>query len=244
MGSVHGGRVPQRDTGNYNPADTHSRDNGGAQSDGTCPFSPRTATVRYCREFKMRRQVQDIIWEEIHRIFQTQAAPLIAVDGRCAAGKTTFAVQMQKDLGCNVIHMDDFFLRPEQRTEERLRQPGGNIDWERFREEVLIPFRRGVPFSYRPYDCHMQDFREPVRIMPDRLTVVEGSYSCHPKLWSNYDLHIFLSVSPNEQLRRIQARNEPDQARVFQQKWIPLEERYFQAFQIAQRCELCFDEKS
>ena len=192
----------------------------------------------------MMRQMPNIIWKEIHRILQTQAAPLIAVDGRCASGKTTLAAQMQKVLDCNVIHMDDFFLRSEQRTEERLQQPGGNIDWERFREEVLTPFRNGVPFSYRPYDCHTQDFREPVRIIPDRLTVVEGSYSCHPELWDHYDLHIFLSVSPDKQLRRIQARNGPDQAEVFQQKWIPLEERYFEAFQIAKRCEICFDEKS
>ena len=191
----------------------------------------------------MIRQAPDIIREEIQRILQINAAPLIAVDGRCASGKTTLAAQLQKDFGCNVIHMDDFFLRSEQRTEERLRQPGGNIDWERFREEVLTPFRLGVPFSYRPYDCHLQDFREPISVIPNRLTVVEGSYSCHPELWDYYDLHIFLSASPDEQLRRIQERNGPDQAKVFQQKWIPLEEWYFQAFQIAQRCELCFDEK-
>ncbi len=54
--------------------------------------------------------MRDIILEEIQRILQINAAPLIAVDGRCAAGKTTLAAQLQKDLGCNVIHMDDFFL--------------------------------------------------------------------------------------------------------------------------------------
>ena len=192
----------------------------------------------------MKRQVLNVIQEEIQRIFQTHAAPLIAVDGRCASGKTTLAAQMQKEWDCNVIHMDDFFLRSEQQTEERLRQPGGNVDWERFRAEVLTPFRQGVPFSYRPYDCHIRDFQEPVRIIPDRLTVVEGSYSCHPELWGDYGLHIFLSISPDEQLRRIQARDGSDKARDFQWKWIPLEERYFQSFQIAQRCELCFDEKS
>ena len=192
----------------------------------------------------MSRQVLDIIREEIQRILQTQAIPLVAIDGRCASGKTTLAAQMQKELDCHVIHMDDFFLRPEQRTEGRLRQPGGNVDWERFREEVLTPFRQGVPFSYRPYDCHLQDFREPVRMIPDRLIVVEGAYSCHPELWNDYDLHIFLSVAPDEQMRRIRARNGADQAMVFQRKWIPLEERYFQTFRIAQRCELCFAEKS
>ena len=49
--------------------------------------------------------------------------------------------------------MDDFFLRPEQRTAQRLAQSGGNVDWERFQAEVLIPLRQGISFSYRPYDC-------------------------------------------------------------------------------------------
>ena len=112
----------------------------------------------------MKRQVLDIIAKEIRRTCQPHEASLIAVDGRCASGKTTLAAQMQEAWNCNVIHMDDFFLRPEQRTGERLQQPGGNVDWERFREEVLIPFRQGISFSYRPYDCHTRDFREAVQI--------------------------------------------------------------------------------
>ena len=31
-------------------------------------------------------------------------------------------------LGANLIHMDDFFLRPHQRSRERLAIPGENID--------------------------------------------------------------------------------------------------------------------
>ena len=62
---------------------------------------------------------------------------LAAIDGRCAAGKTTLAEQLREMLGCNVIHADSFFLRPEQRTEERLNTPGGNIDYERLLAEVI-----------------------------------------------------------------------------------------------------------
>ena len=36
---------------------------------------------------------------------------LVAIDGRCAAGKTTLAASLQAQLACNVFHMDDFFLR-------------------------------------------------------------------------------------------------------------------------------------
>ena len=50
-----------------------------------------------------------------------QGAPLlIAIDGRCGAGKTTLPQRLQQELGGRVFHMDDFFLRPVQRTAERL----------------------------------------------------------------------------------------------------------------------------
>lgn len=62
---------------------------------------------------------------------------LIAIDGMSGAGKTTLAEQLAERLDANVFHMDDFFLRPEQRTEERSREIGGNVDYERFHNEIL-----------------------------------------------------------------------------------------------------------
>ena len=101
---------------------------------------------------------------------------LIAIDGRCAAGKTTLADRLQKECGCNVIHMDHFFLRPEQRTVERQNEPGGNVDYERFLKEVMFPLRKRQPFSYRIFDCKKMDFGLDVLIKPNAVTVVEGSY--------------------------------------------------------------------
>ena len=46
--------------------------------------------------------------------------------------------------------MDDFYLQPHQRTTKRLREPGGNVDYERFETEVLQPLLTGEAFSYRP----------------------------------------------------------------------------------------------
>ena len=34
---------------------------------------------------------------------------VIAIDGRCASGKTTLAGRLQKEIDCNIIHMDHFF---------------------------------------------------------------------------------------------------------------------------------------
>ena len=79
----------------------------------------------------------------IRALLDRQTRVIAAIDGRCGAGKSTLAAQLQAQLSCRVFHMDDFFLRPEQRTAARLAQPGENVDHERFLSEVLQPALRG-----------------------------------------------------------------------------------------------------
>ena len=187
----------------------------------------------------MMENIIQTLLAEIHK--KTDCPLLIAIDGRAASGKTTLAALLQRELDCNVLHIDHFFLRPKQRTEERLNTPGGNVDYERFETEVLIPLKEGRDFSYRPYDCHTRDFAQSVSISPGNITLVEGSYSCHPRLWNYYGMHIFLTISPEEQLRRIEKRNGKVALNAFQTKWIPMEEKYFTAFDIQGRCEYSFE---
>ncbi len=163
---------------------------------------------------------------------------LVAVDGRCGAGKTTLAAMLGQEMNCSVIHMDDFFLRPEQRTEDRFREPGGNVDYERVREEVLLPLSQDRPAVYRPFDCGRMELVDPIRVEPEAVVVVEGSYSCHPALWDFYGLRVFLDIRQEEQMGRILRRNGREAAEVFRERWIPLEERYFSAYQIQERCDL------
>lgn len=179
-----------------------------------------------------------LILDNINALLKNKDRVLIAIDGRCAAGKTTLAKRLNEEIGCAVFHIDDFFLRPEQRTEERYKEPGGNFDRERFFAEVLTPLLKNEPFSFRPYDCKAQALAAPIFAEPRKLTVIEGSYSCHPSMWEYYDLRIFLTVDNAEQLRRIEHRNGSGALAVFREKWIPLEERYFKAFDLENRCDL------
>lgn len=189
----------------------------------------------------MLEGIAEAILGRIDARLQTSPRLLIAIDGRCAAGKTSLAAHLMRKTGCNVLHMDQFFLRPEQRTAKRLDMPGGNVDYERFLQEALLPLRGEKAFSFRPYDCHKQTLASPVWIQPQAINIVEGSYSCHPTLWHHYDMRIFLSVSPNEQIRRIRKRNGERRAVRFQQEWIPLEEAYFAAYCIAGLCDFCYE---
>lgn len=163
---------------------------------------------------------------------------LLAIDGGSASGKTTLAALLAQRYGCPVFHMDDFFLRPEQRTPQRLAEPGGNVDQERFFSEVLQPLRQGGPASYRRYDCQTGQLLPPVLRQAGQLNVIEGAYSMHPELSALYDLSVFLAVSPETQRRRILQREPAFKQQLFFQKWIPMENRYFQAFSIPERCDL------
>lgn len=55
----------------------------------------------------------------------------LAIEGGSVSGKTTLADLPEQIYGCTLFHMDDFYLRPEQRTADRLAESGGNVDRER-----------------------------------------------------------------------------------------------------------------
>lgn len=165
---------------------------------------------------------------------------MVALEGGSASGKSTLGQILSEIYDCNLFHMDDFFLRPEQRTAERYREIGGNIDRERFLCEVLIPLKEGEAVNYRRFDCSTMEITPPERVEPKKLTVIEGAYSMHPELSGYYDLSVFLDVSPELQRERIEKRNSPAMAQRFFDEWIPLEQIYFSGFDIKDRCDLVF----
>ena len=181
----------------------------------------------------------EILLSRIDELLSRQDRVTVAIEGSCGSGKTTLAALLAEHRDCNVFHMDDFFLQPHQRTPERFAQPGGNVDYERFREEVLLPLASGEPFSYRPFDCRTMTLSAPVEVTPKPLTIIEGSYSMHPHFGNPYDLTIFLTIDPELRRQRILRRPAHLHRRFFEE-WIPLEERYFAAFSIASACHFVF----
>ncbi len=182
------------------------------------------------------------VFERIERLLKANgSANVVAIDGRCSSGKSSLGQLLKDVYGCPVISMDDFFLQPEQRSVGRLAEPGGNIDYERFEREVKPKLKSGVAFRYQIYDCQQNAFALSPLVEPHRLTIVEGSYSHHPKLTEKYDLRIFLTVSPKVQEERLLERNGPALLERFVKEWIPLEERYFSTLGIAQKSDLILD---
>lgn len=180
------------------------------------------------------------LFSKIDALLDKQGSAVIAIEGGSASGKTTLSGILEKVYGCNVFHIDDFFLRPEQRTPERLAEIGGNVDRERFFSEVVTPLKNNETVRFRRFDCASQTLGEEISVAPKELTVVEGVYSTHPKLEKYFDLSLFLDIDSEYQKQRILKRNAPQFAKRFFNEWIPLENAYFSATDIKKRSDLIF----
>lgn len=168
------------------------------------------------------------IFSELDNLLKSRKAANAAIDGNSGSGKSTLSNLIKNVYDCNVFHMDDFFLRPEQRTPQRLSEVGGNVDYIRFKEEIMEGIPREEGFEYRPYSCKTLDFEEPISVKPKKLNIIEGVYSMHPTLIHSYDFKIFLHIDKGDQSQRILKRNGPHMHKRFVEEWIPMENEYFE----------------
>ena len=174
---------------------------------------------------------------------------ILGIDGMCGSGKSSLAEllknQLEPELYIVMIHMDDFFLPPELRSPKRYAEPGGNVHYERFEEEVLAPLSRGEKrLCYRRFDCGRMKYEpEPICVdIPEKsLIIIEGSYSLRPGLREAYDLRLFTCCSSEAQLDRIARRSGKGRLQNFIDRWIPLEDAYFRDCSIRECADLIMD---
>lgn len=165
--------------------------------------------------------------------------PTVVIDGDCGAGKTTLAALLACLYDTAPIQMDDFFLPFELRTEERMMQAGGNVHYERFASQVLCGIAQREPFTYQAFDCQ-SGMMHAKQYTPIGVTLIEGSYSHHPYFDEAYQkldvIKVFVWVEEAEQQRRLANRN-PLMLERFQNQWIPLEKKYFKAYDMKARAD-------
>lgn len=183
------------------------------------------------------------IYLSIDNMLGKSGVKILAIDGNSAAGKSSLASLLGEKYNCNLFHMDDFFLPQERKTEDRLREAGGNVDWERFKSEIIDDLFSGHSFIYRKFDCKVQTLGKPVNVRPTKLNIVEGVYSMHPELSPYYNLKVFMKAGKEEQSKRILLRNGPDMHKKFIEEWIPLENYYFSKLDIQSKCNFILELK-
>jgi uridine kinase len=156
---------------------------------------------------------------------------LVALDGAGASGKTSLAAVLAERLpGCTVVHGDDFYRPMPDEVRARLDPEQGYhryFDWQRLRDEVLLPLRDGRPARYRPYDWttgQLGSRLETVSGTGADVVIVEGVYSARPELSGLYDLTVYVDTPRGTCLRRIRERAENPEEWIL--RWRAAEDHY------------------
>lgn len=155
---------------------------------------------------------------------------IIALEGRCGSGKTTISNDLKN---VTIIDVDEFFLRKDLKTKERLGEIGGNIDYDLY-EQCLQKIKSNSSITYTIFDCNSQSYQEKTIEIKNNVLLV-GVYSYHQLVRKYIDKVIFLLVDKETQLQRIKQRSLYLK---FINEWIPLEEKYYNSYDFISYCDL------
>jgi len=171
--------------------------------------------------------------QRIADLSPSRALVLIGIDGLGGAGKSTFASDVARRLLergkiVSVIHFDDFVFPTEERPREvgADKPIGGDFDWKRLRDEVLVPLRSGRVARFARYDWPTDTHAETHEIHPEGTVLVEGVSTCRGELSGLYDLRIWVECSRSERLKRGIERDGESASRKWEGDWMPAEDRY------------------
>ena len=168
---------------------------------------------------------------------------LVAIDGMGGSGKTTLATALVELRDATVVHGDDFY-RPMDAEERAGLDPEEGyqyyFDWQRLREEVLLPLAEGRDAAYRRYDWTTGDLApdELHRVSPSGTVVVEGVYTARPELADYYDLLVYVDTPHEESLRRLRERGDDHGPIDWESRWRLAEEHYLATTRPEKRAHL------
>lgn len=174
---------------------------------------------------------------DIYRRSLSSSLVVVGIDGNCASGKSTLASMLGRCFDGNMITTDDFFLPPNLRTQQRLKETGGNLHYERFYDEVIQNIKSGNQLSYQKFSCKTMDFVSTITLTQKPVLIIEGSYCMRKEFQPVYDIKIGMQCEYETQINRIRERNGEEMLKNFQTKWIPMENQYFTQEKIFAQCD-------
>jgi uridine kinase len=162
---------------------------------------------------------------------------LVAIDGPGGSGKSTLAAEVAERLGPDraaVVHGDDFYrpMSPEQRL---LLSPQEGydwyFDWQRLRDQVLIPLASGAAAQYQRYDWLTGELApgELHQVARSGVVIVEGVYTARPELARYYNLTVWVDAPREVCMRRLDERGHDHGPGNWSERWRAAEEHYIAA---------------
>lgn len=186
-------------------------------------------------ELQAHRQLTDVIErakdvaDGLLRTAHAQGSSrIVAIDGPGGSGKTTLAAAVSGHLdGSAIVHVDDFYRPMPDRERERLDAEQGYhryFDWERLRDQVLVPLRDDRAARYQRYDWTTGRLGDWCEIAPGAVVIVEGVYSARPELAPYYHFTAYVDAPRDLCLRRVRARGENPEEWIT--RWRAAEDHY------------------
>jgi len=196
-----------------------------------CKYYIKLLSVQKAQSYDKIEMVIKMDINEIVTALQTNANFVLAIDGPSGSGKSTLSQFLEEQYHCLVFHTDDYFLHPSRKTNERLNEPGGYVDYERIIEEIFQNINNQfIPSNH--FNCQTNELENRPSRKRKNIIIIEGVYSMHPMFLPYYDATIFLNINRQNQYDRILKRSNNHMLERFKQEWIPLEDLYFKHFDV------------
>jgi len=165
---------------------------------------------------------------------EARAAPgrvvLVGIDGRGGSGKSTLARTIAQGLRESaVVEFDDFYRPSATRLPPGDPDIGGDFEWRRLRDQVLLPLSRGEAARYQRYDWGTDSMAEWHTVPARGVVVVDGNYATREELRALYHFRIWVDAPHDVRLARGLERGGPNTRERWLDEWMPEEERYLAA---------------
>lgn len=159
---------------------------------------------------------------------KVEGRSLVAVDGRGASGKSTFAQRLRDELltshdSVEIVSVDDFYRPPG------MAEPGpyGLFDLARLGRQVVDPYLCGERVSYRPYDWNSRTVSgSPRDVGVPEILILEGIFSMSRRLGKSRTFGIWVEAPSHARLARGLARDGEAAREVWTGIWMPREDEY------------------
>ncbi|CAG7608136.1 Uridine kinase [Paenibacillus solanacearum] len=183
---------------------------------------------------RLKQAIQSVVSVVQQRRIGRTSPFVVSLDGGSGAGKSTLAAALVSRLGAAVIPCDDFFdatvTDAEWDSFTVVQKCHRCIDWQRVRNEALLPLLAGKAAQYRPYSFSSGNglALHSVEKMPSEVIILDGIYSGLPEISDLVDFSILVDVSPEFRRHRHNIREGTDDAD-WHLRWDPVEDYYFSA---------------
>jgi hypothetical protein len=163
------------------------------------------------------------------KIRTLEVPTIVAVDGRSASGKTTFANRLSSELNAPRVHSDDVAWYHSF------------FDWwPLMLEQIIVPFRAGRVIDWKPEAWTAQGREGSIQVPQSSILILEGVSVTRHELSTHIDLPIWVETDLQIAQARGLERDGPD-GRDFWFEWQASEQPFLERDQPWTRAKIIID---